>query len=122
MNRSGRWRNRRRNGSRPTAPTEPWPPLRTSGGTGTALLLPDGSSQLSDGVVVETRLLARLFGVRILRVEGTILLSPGRLIRSAGTRPLHTDDTAQIGDGLERAAVLLDESHTTLRGAERSRK
>ena len=42
-------------------------------------LRPDADSSLADGVVVETRLVARLLGLRLLRVEGVVLLSPGRV-------------------------------------------
>ena len=36
----------------------------------------DDGSELSDGVVVETQLLARVLGVRLLRVDGTVLCRP----------------------------------------------
>lgn len=85
MNRFGRWRSRPRSGWRRTARTEPWHGPGTGGSS--AALLPDGSNHLSDGVVVETRLIARLLGVRLLRVEGTILMSPARLVAAAGARP-----------------------------------
>ena len=42
-------------------------------------LQPDANSSLADGVVVETRLVARLLGLRLLRVDGVVLLSPGRV-------------------------------------------
>jgi hypothetical protein len=44
-----------------------------------AALAPSPDSQLSEGVLVETSLLARLLGIRLLTVEGTVLLSPARL-------------------------------------------
>lgn len=43
-------------------------------------LQPDADGSLADGVVVETRLVARLLGVRLLRVDGVVLLSPGRVL------------------------------------------
>ena len=43
-------------------------------------LEPDGASHLSDGAVVEARLDARLFGVKVLREDGTVLLAPGHLV------------------------------------------
>ena len=46
----------------------------------TAAVLPDSDGQLSDGVVIETRLKARLLGAPVLRVDGTVLVSPGRLV------------------------------------------
>ncbi len=71
--------------------------------------------------MVETRLLARLFGLRVLRVEGTILMSPGRLIGPTRPHPMTGLDTPQLGAGLERAAALLDESRGAMRGARRER-
>jgi hypothetical protein len=40
---------------------------------------PDEESRLSDGVLVETALVARVLGLRLLRVDGTVLLAPARL-------------------------------------------
>jgi len=42
-------------------------------------LRPDADSSLADGIVVETRLVARLLGLKLLRVDGVVLLSPGRV-------------------------------------------
>ena len=39
---------------------------------------PDGHGSLAHGVVVDTRIVARLFRVPILRVDGIVVLSPGR--------------------------------------------
>ncbi len=50
-------------------------------------LQPDADSSLADGVVVETRLVARLLGLRLLRVDGVVLLSPGRVREVAVTVP-----------------------------------
>ncbi|MET0999313.1 MAG: hypothetical protein ABWX73_11395 [Marmoricola sp.] len=55
-----------------------------------AALLPDGDSHLSDGVVIQTRLKARLFGIPALRVEGTVLVSPGKLVEPARSRQVTT--------------------------------
>lgn len=43
-------------------------------------LQPDAGARLTDGVVVETRLVARLLGLRVLRVDGTVRLSPARVV------------------------------------------
>jgi hypothetical protein len=42
-------------------------------------LQPDADSSLADGIVVETRLVASLLGLRLLRVDGVVLVSPGRV-------------------------------------------
>lgn len=77
-------------------------------------------------MVVEARLLARLLGVRLLRVEGTVLMSPGRLVappasalRLPASRRVAVDGGAHPGDGLAEAARLLAESDASLRRARR---
>jgi hypothetical protein len=50
---------------------------------------PDEESRLSDGVLVETALVARVLGLRLLRVDGTVLLAPARLHE----RPPHASPT-----------------------------
>jgi hypothetical protein len=42
-------------------------------------LAPSLDSRLSDGVLVETSILARVLGLKLLTLEGTVLLSPARL-------------------------------------------
>ncbi len=74
-------------------------------------LAPDAASHLSDGVVVETRLIARLLGVRVLRIDGVVHLAPARLERlgpggSETGRPVAAD--RQLGAGLARASRLLE--------------
>lgn len=87
--------------------------------TAMASLRPDGDSQLSDGVVVETRLTARLLGVRLLRVDGVVLMSPARLVgpapsASSGGR-MTTASPAPNGLMLAQAAQLLRENDAQLR-------
>ena len=86
MNRSGWWRRRPRNGSRSTAPGGR--SRRGSSISPHAVVLPDGNGQLSDGVVIETRLKARLLGAPVLRVDGTVVVSPGRLVDLARADPI----------------------------------
>ena len=50
-------------------------------------LAPDTASHLSDGVVVQTRLVARLLGLRVLRVDGVVHLAPARLEPAGSARP-----------------------------------
>lgn len=42
-------------------------------------LVPDSSRRLSDGLVIETSVLARLLGVKLLTLEGTVLVSPAQI-------------------------------------------
>jgi len=77
--------------------------------TGTALA-PDAAAGLTDGVLVETHLLARIAGIRLLRVDGVVTLSPARLVASsADPRAVPMTSTVAPGAGLERAARLLRE-------------
>jgi hypothetical protein len=75
--------------------------------TGTALA-PDGDGRLSEGVLIETHLLARLLGIRLLRVDGVVTVAPARVAPSpADPRAVPMTSTVQLGAGLERAAHLL---------------
>jgi hypothetical protein len=42
-------------------------------------VIPDSSKQLSDGVVIQASVLARLLGVKLLTVDATVLVSPAQL-------------------------------------------
>ena len=91
------------------------------------MLTPDPASTLADGVVVETRLRARLFGASVLRIDGTVLVSPAhlevasppRVVRSeavpSADRPSRTGvATRTPGAALARAAELVQESRDRL--------
>ncbi len=132
-NRSGRWRSREPGGSRVTAR----PGRLATGATisrADPVLHPDPRSSLSDGVVVQTRLVAWLLGLRLLRIDGTVLLSPGRLDGDPGAVPGRTvvpsygqpraarpatgptvAPSAPAGGELARARQLLSESDRRLR-------
>jgi hypothetical protein len=43
------------------------------------MVVPDSSKRLSDGLVIETAVVARLLGVKLLTLEGTVLASPAHL-------------------------------------------
>ncbi len=79
-------------------------------------------------MVIETRLKARLFGLPALRVEGTVLVSPGTLVepdrreprdtvrgstvppppvRATGSGARARDLPSRSGEDLARAAALL---------------
>ncbi len=117
MSRFAFGRGRRHNGSSLTARAGRWPRARTI--TAAPALLPDRASQLSDGVVVETRLTARLLGVRLLRVDGVVLMSPARLSAPlpAPSPPARTTNAVPGPNGhlLAQAAQLLQENDANLR-------
>jgi hypothetical protein len=78
-------------------------------------LQPDAESSLADGVVVETRLVARVLGLRLLRVDGVVLLSPGRVrevpVAERAPRPAgqisRAEDGARAGERLALAERLI---------------
>ena len=112
MSRFRSWPIRRRRGSSRTARAARSPNALPTGWT-SYRLHPDSDSHLSDGVVVETHLLARVLGMRLLRVDGVVLLSPGRL-QTSSARPPATA-VASVGYDLTEAAKLLKETESTLR-------
>jgi hypothetical protein len=87
---------------------------------------PDEESRLSDGVLVETALVARVLGMRLLRVDGTVLLAPARLharsVRTASTESAVVTsslvpDTRSLEPGarLVQAARLLRDNGERMR-------
>jgi hypothetical protein len=98
---------------------------------------PASSRHLSDGLVIETSVLARLLGIKLLTLEGTVLVSPaqvhGGFSRDMSTSAPQSDglgtaertrDAAssatrpdgRLGARLELSARLLDECADELRG------
>lgn len=65
--------------------------------------------------MVEAHLDARLFGLKVLRVDGTVLLAPGHLLEPTGATPLRTVEAARGGD-LALAARLLADNRARLDG------
>ena len=118
MSRSGWWRSRRARGLRRTARAGRWRGTSGRRAASAAVLRPDAASQLSDGVVVEARLTARLLGLRILRVDGTVLMSPARLeemprstvVPGQQGRRTPALTTGASGGALAEAARLLKEN------------
>jgi hypothetical protein len=99
-----------------------------------ALVEPDPAQSLSDGLIIESSLLARLLGVKLLTLEGTIVLSPAHVRLGApplraGSQSAHDGlpprpaeigrapvaaSSSRIGSGLADAVRLLDESAAEL--------
>jgi hypothetical protein len=98
-------------------------------------VIPPSSRQLSDGLLIETSVLARLLGIKLLTLEGTVVLSPaqlqgglslgvstspqaGRLGTAKRTRDAASSATrphGRLGDRLALSARLLDECADELR-------
>ena len=105
-------------------------------------VVPDSSRRLSDGLLIETSVLARLLGFRLLTLEGTVVVTPAQLrdlgtVQSVATEPTasprtydalatprrtqtHASTAAgskeRVGSRLEEAMLLLDESADDLAG------
>ena len=75
--------------------------------------IPDGARRLADGLIIEACIVARLLGVRLLRVEATVVVSPAEMLSdardSAGSRP--------IGARLAAAQRQIDEGATRLQAS-----
>jgi hypothetical protein len=72
------------------------------------MVIPDSSKRLSDGLVIETAVVARLLGFKLLTLEGTVLASPAHLTE------VDRKDGAHIGATLpaSRYAPPPRSSHT----------
>jgi hypothetical protein len=95
------------------------------------VLTPDPDSRLSDGVVIETTLRARVLGVPVLRINGTVSVSPARLVvppppqvvrgevATGGRKTVAFDPRKEVeaapGAALAEATRLLRESRRRLR-------
>ncbi len=98
MSRFAWWRRRQHVGSRAT---EPAGRSRRGSRRPTAAVLPDSNGQLSDGIVIETRLKARLLGAPLLRVDGTVVVTPGKLVELTQARAV--DEVARLDTAPSRA-------------------
>ena len=70
--------------------------------------MPDGDGQLSEGLLVEGRLVARLLGVRLLTIDAHLVLTPAQLTAPAAPNPRRLR-TSAVGARLAAAQRLLDD-------------
>ncbi|QNE18571.1 hypothetical protein F1D05_12465 [Kribbella qitaiheensis] len=83
--------------------------------------MPGATNTLAGGALIHTSLVARLLGVRLLTVEGTILLSPASFaappsdLARTTTHLAATAGPKGIGARLGPSARLIDESIDDLR-------
>ena len=124
MPRSPRWRRGRPSGSTASPASE-----RSELPTTVVTAVPGAGRSLSDGVVVEASVLGRVFGIRLLRLEATVVLSPAELTGVAArprAAPLPVRSTSvvrrgAIGSDLANAARYIDEGAATLAAARNGR-
>ena len=105
MDRSSQRRRMRPTGSRNSAraisPTEPARPVAG----------PGGGRRLADGLVIDAAIVARLLGVRLLRIEAALSVAPARF---AAPRALPVPAARPIGTGLAAARRCIDEGAVSL--------
>ena len=96
-------------------------------------VIPDPSNRLSDGVLVEAQVRARLLGAPILRLDAVVVLSPARAAAAADDEASNStilmDPRAapalpppRPGTGLADAISLVEQSADTLRLSHRNRR
>jgi len=81
--------------------------------TANLIAVPDGGRQISEGLVVEASVFARLFRIRLLAIDAGLVVSPAHVKgRSPAVTP-HTGSRA-IGAGLVAAERFIDEGAASL--------
>jgi hypothetical protein len=88
---------------------------RATGERATASLnaIPVGGRSLSDGVVVEASVVARLFRIRLLSIDARVVISPAHVERRPRSRAPHPRSRA-IGARLAAAERVIDEGAESL--------
>lgn len=125
MNRSSRWRRTRRSDSISSARAR----RRTLGAPAPAVTaIPDATRQLSDGLIIDASVVARLLGIRLLTLDASLTVSPARIkapvadyasVRRSSTHP--TGPPGRIGARLASAEQSIDEGAATLAATLRAR-
>ena len=77
--------------------------------------IPDGARRLDDGLVIEAFIVARLLGIRLLRVEASLVVSPAEMLTE--TRHHRVIGSRRIGAQLAAAQRHIDEGATRLGAA-----
>jgi hypothetical protein len=106
MRRSSRWSRMRRSDSGSTA-------LATEPATANLIAIPDGGGRLSEGLVVKASIVARLFRLRLLAVDASLVISPARAKSRSPVVAARTRSRA-IGGGLAAAERCIDEGAASL--------
>lgn len=113
--RSSRRRRGRRSDSRSTAhATERTP--ETSPSTN-LIAVPDDGRPLSEGLLVEASIVARLLRIRLLAIDARLIVAPAHVQRRTQTPVTPRTRGRRIGTGLAAAERMLDERAAGLRRA-----
>jgi hypothetical protein len=120
MRRSSRWRRGRRSDSRTTAnDTEQ---RHTTPASTHLIAVADGGQRLSDGLLVEASVVARLLRVRLLVINASLIVAPAHVkgrprpaVRAGGAAPItHPARARAIAAGLAAAEQYLSEGSASL--------
>jgi hypothetical protein len=106
MRRSSRWPRGRRSDSRSTAPA-------TERATTNLIAVPNGGRPLSEGLIVEASVVARLFRIRLLAVDASLVVSPAHVQGRTPAVMLRTRPRT-IGARLVAAERFIDEGAASL--------
>ena len=113
--RSSRRRRGRRSDSRSTAhATERTP--ETSPSTN-LIAVPDDGRPLSEGLLVEASIVARLLRIRLLAIDARLIVAPAHVQRRTRTPVTLRTRGRRIGTGLDAAERMLDEGAAGVRRA-----
>ena len=113
--RSSRRRGGRRSDSRSTAhATERTP--ETSPSTN-LIAVPDDGRPLSEGLLVEASIVARLLRIRLLAIDARLIVAPAHVQRRTRTPVTPRTRGRRIGTGLAAAERMLDEGAVGVRRA-----
>jgi hypothetical protein len=118
MHRSSRRRSARRSDSRSTAHATARTPSTN------LIAVPDGARPLSEGLVVEASVVARLLRIRLLAIDATLIVAPAHVQGRTRTAAQRFDATLApampptrgraIGAGLAAAEQILNEGAASL--------
>ena len=115
MHKSSRRRTGRRSDSRSTAhATERT--QETSPSTN-LIAVPDDGRPLSEGLLVEASVVARLLRIRLLAIDARLIVAPARVQRRTRTPVTARTRSRRIGTGLAAAERMLDEGAAGVRRA-----
>lgn len=85
------------------------------------MAFPDRRKRLSDGVLVEASVLARVLGVRLLTLEATVVLAPAEIAAHPAARPSgRRQPPSGVGRGLAEAARTIEQGSEVLAEARRN--
>jgi len=118
--RSSRWRGGRRSDSRTTAhATDRTPETSPSSNL---IAVPDDGRPLSEGLLVEASIVARLLRIRLLAIDARLIVAPAHVQRRTRTPVAPRTRGHRIGTELAAAERMLDEGAGVRRASTGSRE